>query len=82
MASPHVAGVTALMLQKNPTLTQAQVETILKSTALPVPPNGSRDIFDFDHPATISWDGSCDGDPCDAVGAGFVRADAAIAATP
>jgi len=82
MASPHVAAVAALMLQKNPTLTQAQVETIIKSTALPVPPNGNRDIFDFDHPATISWDGNCDGDPCDAVGAGFVLADAAIAATP
>jgi subtilisin family serine protease len=82
MASPHVAALATLMLQKNPTLTQAQVETIMKSTALPVPPNGSKNIYDFDHEATISWDGNCGGEPCDAVGAGFVRVDAAIAATP
>lgn len=35
MSSPHVAGVVALMLQKNGSLTQAQVEGILEATALP-----------------------------------------------
>jgi len=33
MASPHVAGAIALMLQKDPTLTFTEVKQILKSTA-------------------------------------------------
>ena len=82
MATPHVASVAALMLQKNPTLAQAQVESLLKSTALALSPTGSRAIFDFDHPATISWDTLCGAVPCDAVGAGVVQADAAVASTP
>jgi subtilisin family serine protease len=34
MATPHVTGVIALMLQKSPNLTQEDVEYILESTAL------------------------------------------------
>jgi subtilisin family serine protease len=37
-STPHVTGVVALLLQKNPTLTAAQIETILESTAMPLPP--------------------------------------------
>jgi subtilisin family serine protease len=33
MAVPHVAGVAALVLSANPTLTPAQVEYILTTTA-------------------------------------------------
>ena len=83
MATPHVASVAALMLQKNPSLVQSQVESILKSTALTMPASGSRAIFDFSVPnVTVSWDTVCIGTPCDPVGAGLVQADKAIAATP
>jgi len=83
MATPHVASVAALMLQKNPALTQAQVESILKSTALPLPAVGSQLVFDFDQFATIMWDTTCGAlGACDAVGSGVVQADAALGATP
>ena len=36
MASPHVAGIVALMMQKQSTLTAAQAESILESTAIPM----------------------------------------------
>jgi subtilisin family serine protease len=82
MATPHTSALAALIMQKNPNLTQAQVESILKSTALPLAASGSRDIFDFDHAATITWDTDCGGTACDAVGAGVIQADAALSATP
>lgn len=68
MASPHVAGIVALMAQKNPGLTAANAETILQETAIPLPP-GSRDVSGV----TYSWD-------ADATGSGLVTADAALAA--
>jgi subtilisin family serine protease len=37
MASPHVTGIVALMLQKNPTLNAAQAETILTQHAIEIP---------------------------------------------
>lgn len=37
MAAPHVAGVAALMLSANPTLSSAQVEQLLRNTARPLP---------------------------------------------
>ena len=36
MATPHVTGVIALMLDANPDLTVDEIETILKSTAKPL----------------------------------------------
>jgi len=82
MATPHVASLAALMLQKNPTLTQAAVEATLKATALVIPANGSRTIFDFTtQNVTITWDTNCGGAACTAVGAGLIQADAAIGAT-
>ena len=82
MATPHVASAAALLLQKNPGLTQAAVENYLKSTALPIPASGSQTILDNTSVATISWDTDCDGTPCDAVGAGLLQIDAAISAVP
>jgi subtilisin family serine protease len=90
-ASPHVAGVAALLLQKNPNLTQSEIETILEGTAMPLPP-GCRDLVSgmpgpgneptwgdhnnaFFFPATYCWG-------ADAAGHGLLQADAALAATP
>jgi subtilisin family serine protease len=76
MASPHTAAVAALMLEKNPSLTQAQVEAILKATALPIPPGFGGDVNitgNFTDPQV--WGAN-------ATGSGLVQADAAVAATP
>jgi hypothetical protein len=79
------------MLQKNASLTQSQIESILESTAMPLPPS-CRDItVPFAGPGnpqtwgdhnnisfldtTVCW-------PTNATGAGLVQADAALAATP
>jgi len=40
MASPHIAGIVAQMLQANPSLTPAQVEDILEDTATAVSGSG------------------------------------------
>ncbi|KRD22837.1 MULTISPECIES: S8 family serine peptidase [unclassified Streptomyces] len=37
MATPHVAGLVALMKSANPSLTPAQIETAIKSNARPLP---------------------------------------------
>ncbi|MDD1776107.1 MAG: S8 family serine peptidase, partial [Candidatus Methanomethylicus sp.] len=77
MAAPHVTGIVALMLGKNPTLMQSQVESILKTTALPIAP-GSMVVYDIS-PApdfyTYAWSS-------DATGSGLVQANLAIAAVP
>jgi subtilisin family serine protease len=82
-ASPHVAGIAALMSEKNGTLTQAQVETILKTTAVPLN-SGSRNATQPDGSVqTITWGPGFDPiSSQDADGAGLALADAAIAATP
>jgi subtilisin family serine protease len=75
MSCPHVTGVAALMLEKNPMLTQTDVESILKSTALSISP-GSMEIWDLGPPQTwytYSWG-------ADATGSGLIQADDAVAA--
>ena len=74
MASPHVAGVVALMCQKKPSLTAAAAESILKSTAIKLPA-GSRTVALPDGTTEVQSWGS------DAAGAGMVTADAALKAT-
>lgn len=73
-AAPHVAGIVAQMLQKNPTLTQAQAEAILRSTALHLPDSPSLYQTAFGTPV-LPWDSR-------ATGAGLVQGAAAVAATP
>ena len=73
MASPHVAGIAALMMQKDATLRQAQVETILESTAIALPA-GCRKVIDPNvGPTEFCWG-------ADATGAGLATADRALAA--
>jgi subtilisin family serine protease len=76
MSSPHVAGIAALMAQKNPTLTAAQAETILTGSAIPLAA-GCRTIIPLPGaaPESVCW-GS------DATGSGLATEDAAVAATP
>jgi len=78
MASPHIAGVVALMLQKDGGLTAPEVEAILEGTALAIPA-GSAQVWD-PFLTTPAWDTLTWG--TDATGAGLVQADAAIAAIP
>jgi subtilisin family serine protease len=74
MASPHVAGVVALMAEKYGDLTAAQAETILEATAVPLAA-GSRTFTGAFGEESYAWE-------VDATGAGLVTADAALAATP
>ena len=82
MATPHVASVAALILEKAPTLKAADVEQILKSTALAIPNTGTVHILNNTVFTDVSWDTNCNGTPCDPVGAGLIRADAALSVTP
>ncbi|MGI8997251.1 MAG: S8 family serine peptidase, partial [Pyrinomonadaceae bacterium] len=43
-SAPQVAGVIALMLEANPTLTPAQVRDILQRTATPLPPYYAHEV--------------------------------------
>jgi subtilisin family serine protease len=72
MASPHVAAVAALMLEKNPTLSQAQVEAILKATTLAI---GAPGFGGNNFVGLQQWD-------VDATGTGLVQADGAVNAVP
>ena len=84
MSTPHVSAAAALLLEKDDSLQQADVETILEDTALDLAA-GSRQVWDFfDDDAdnggvpdwdTISWGG-------DAVGEGVLQIDDALASLP
>jgi subtilisin family serine protease len=75
MASPHVAGIVALMAQKDPALTAGQAENILESSAIVLPP-GSRTVNNGSGgTVTYTWG-------AEATGWGLATADAALALTP
>jgi subtilisin family serine protease len=78
MASPHVAGIVALMLEKNPALTAAQTEGILESSAIPLP-SGCQ-VIQMPSGDTVMQCWGLDG--LDADGAGLVSAVKALAYTP
>ena len=74
MASPHVAGIVALMAQKYPGLIANQAESILTGAAITLPA-GCRNIMSPYGAEEVCWDD-------DATGSGLITADAALAATP
>ncbi len=75
MASPHVAGIVALMAQKDNGLTAPQAEAYLESAAIPLPA-GCRNVLE----PTGATSQYCWGD--DATGAGLATADAVLAVMP
>ncbi len=81
MATPHVAGLVALMLARDSGLTPDKVLTTLQATATPFPAYAgatAKDTF-------LTNEGYCGGAPCDfdcttsTCGAGVANAEAAIA---
>ena len=72
MACPHVAGIVALMAQKQNGLTAAQAENILENSALFMPPGCVYDPYDG---SLVCWG-------ADATGAGLVDAAGALFLTP
>lgn len=75
MASPHVAGIVALMAQKNPTLTPAEAEEYLEASAIYLAPDCRVVYTPYGYSEEYCWD-------ADATGAGLATADAALAFTP
>jgi subtilisin family serine protease len=45
-SAPTVSAIAALMLEKDPELSQGEIESILKTTAIPIP-SGSMTVFDL-----------------------------------
>ncbi|MEN8242196.1 MAG: S8 family serine peptidase [Chloroflexota bacterium] len=75
MASPHVAGVAALLMQADPSLTQGDVEALLRATTDAIPFAGWAYVADPGLGITVVEWGY---DGLDAVGYGLVQADAAV----
>lgn len=74
MASPHVAGIVALMAQKDPSLTAFDAESYLEASAIYLAPD-CRNVY-----SPYGWTSYCWGS--DATGSGLATADAALTATP
>jgi len=80
MATPHIAGISSLVLSRDPSLTPAQVLSKLTSTARAFPTIGTTcDTTSFPRPPSSSWFScQCTTAIC---GAGIVDATAAVTAT-
>lgn len=74
MASPHVAGIVALMVEKKPTLTAAEAESILEAAAIPLAPGCKSVTEPSGVVVNTCWEAN-------ATGAGLITADAALALT-
>jgi subtilisin family serine protease len=72
MATPHVSGIVAMMLQKRADLAPTDVEDILEETAVPMD-EGCADVAEPGTTAKVCW-------KADATGRGLATADAALAA--
>ena len=80
MSAPHVSGIAALMLQANPTLSQAAIEAIMKSTAVEIQ-TGSMSIVDAlydDLGNALGWGWTTVEWGSEATGAGLIQADLAV----
>jgi subtilisin family serine protease len=76
MASPHVAGIVALMVEKDPTLTASEAEIILEDSAIYLAPGCRTVNTPYGYTSEFCWG-------ADATGAGLVDAAAALnAITP
>ena len=74
MASPHVAGIVALMAQARPALTAQEAEDDLVASAIPLPA-GCRNVRGPNGVvAPVCWG-------ADATGSGLATANAALAKT-
>lgn len=71
MASPHVAGIVALMAQKRPGLTPADAEAKLESSAIPLDPGCRLITGPSGATENVCWG-------ADATGHGLATADAAL----
>jgi subtilisin family serine protease len=80
-AAPHVTGTVALMLQKNGSLTQAQADAALTSSAIPLP-GGCRDVLEIGATTTTPFCWETGTDTAEATGAGLLNVPGALAATP
>ncbi len=81
LAAPEAAAGAALLLQQYPAYDQGDVESALKTTALPLASVGTASVYDYDHFVDVAWDGDCAGSACDAVGSGLLQVNAALAQT-
>jgi len=81
MASPHVAGAVALMLEKNGNLTQADTDLALTSSAVDIG-MGCRDVRPAPGaaPVPVCWETGTD--TAEATGAGLLNVPGALAVTP
>jgi subtilisin family serine protease len=75
MSAPHVAGIAALMMQKNPSLDQAMVESLMTGAAKPMGAGCVSAMAPGGATEATCWG-------TDATGSGFITADAALAVTP
>lgn len=75
MASPHVAGIVALLAEKKPELTATEAEELLEGSVIPFAAGSRTVLTPYGTTEEYTWGG-------DATGAGLVDAYAALEAIP